>query len=103
MKKDNNIGEVACAICGKMIYISDPSRWGYKVVRGPAKDSFSYACSWSCFRKFPAKAPRGRKSGKKDLIIELIRQGKRPCEIMDETGCTEWTVRYWSDRMNIGG
>ena len=89
--------EARCEICGKYIWMPDPEIWAYKIVN-PARHRDWYCCSWHCFRQMPEKPIRGRKSGLKDKIFDLLKQGARPVDIMHATGCTEGTVRYWTDR-----
>ena len=46
----------------------------------------------------PEKPIKGKRTGNKEVIFELIRQGKTNKEIMRELAVTNGTIKYWRQR-----
>lgn len=87
--------ERKCAMCGKIICMSEPEKWAYKIKNG---QKTHYFCSWHCLQENPERSKRGKKTNKKEKVFELLRQGKKDVEIMKELNCTIGTVNYWKAR-----
>lgn len=61
-----------CVICGKLITTLHPSIWAYKFKMSTANESYTWCCSWTCYRKAWEEA-RAKKPYKK-----AKRYSKRP-------------------------
>lgn len=89
--------DVKCPVCGRTFCVQAPAEWVYKR-RHRSGHEVLYCCSWHCFRQLPEKLNRGRKTGKRDVIFDLMRQGKTNKEIMVAAGVSDKTVSYWRER-----
>lgn len=99
MNNNGDFIERNCEICGKPICVIDPERWAYKVRIGESRaQKVYYCCSWKCLRQMPEKPIKGKRTGNKEVIFELIRQGKTNKEIMRELAVTNGTIKYWRQR-----
>lgn len=97
-KCGNDFYECTCAVCGKELCISYPQDWAYKKRKGSQGTRMLYCCSWKCFRQLPETNKVGKRSGKREEIFKLLKEGKSRQEIADELMVSDKTVKYWEER-----
>lgn len=94
------LDEAICPVCGKDICMMDAKRWAYK--RKSNRDNYFYFCSWKCLQSFATdKGEIGKRMGQnqRELVIQMLKEGKETKEIMDACKVTSGTVKYWRERI----
>lgn len=93
--------EKRCPVCKKVFFAYDEDHWGYVRDKKPL-------CSYSCMRKFDAKAHRGgtgRRMGNvaKAELIRMITDGESTEEIARKTGEDPRLIKYYQNKFGSEG